>query len=123
MVRGMNPPNLHHGGCHCGAVRYSVEIDLSQPIISCNCSICGKTGTLLAFAPAEKFTLVKGEENLVDYQFSKKTIHHLFCKTCGVRSFARAPGKAGPAVAVNTRCLDDVELSALKLHPFDGKSR
>jgi hypothetical protein len=113
----------HQGGCHCGAVRYTVELDLEQPVVSCNCSICGRSGTLLSFVPADSFKLEKGEENLTDYQFNKKVIHHLFCKTCGVRSFARGAGPKGPTVAVNTRCLDGVELNELKLHHFDGKSR
>lgn len=111
----------HHGGCHCGAVRFQADIDLEQPVISCNCSICSRTGTLLSFVPPDSFKLEKGEENLTDYQFNKKVIHHLFCRTCGVRSFGRGQGPKGPMIAVNTRCLDDVEVGALKLHHYDGK--
>src|SRR6478672_4767700 len=119
----MSEPTLHRGGCHCGAVRYRVNLDLSKPVISCNCSICGRSGTLLSFVPAEAFTLEKGEESLTDYQFNKKAIHHVFCKVCGVRSFARGAGPKGPSVAINTRCLDDVDLEALQVQKFDGKSR
>jgi hypothetical protein len=113
----------HRGGCHCGAVRYRVEIDLANPVIACNCSICGRTGSLLSFVPASAFTLEKGEDALTDYQFGKKNIHHLFCRTCGVRSFARGQGPKGPMAAINTRCLDEVDLGALQVQPFDGKSR
>lgn len=113
----------HQGGCHCGAVRYRVEIDLSKPVTQCNCSICSRTGTLLSFVPASGFTLEKGEDSLTDYQFNRKVIHHLFCKRCGVRSFARGEGPKGPAVAINTRCLDDVDLATLNVQHFDGKSR
>ncbi|MBX5480458.1 MAG: GFA family protein [Myxococcaceae bacterium] len=115
--------NVHHGSCHCGAVRYRVEIDLSKPVIQCNCSICSRSGTLLAFVPESAFVLEKGEDNLTDYQFGKKVIHHLFCKTCGVRSFARGSGPNGPTVAINTRCLEDVDTTRLKVMHFDGKSR
>jgi len=66
-------PETHHGGCHCGAVRYRVEIDLSKPVMQCNCSICSRTGTLLSFVPASAFTLEKGEGSLTDYQFNKKS--------------------------------------------------
>jgi len=55
----------------------------------CNCSICSRTGALLSFVPASAFTLEKGDDSLTDYQFKRKNIHHLFCKVCGVRSFAR----------------------------------
>lgn len=114
---------IHRGGCHCGAVRYQVDVDLSQPVLSCNCSICSRTGTLLSFVPAAAFTLERGEESLTDYQFGKKRLHHLFCRVCGVRSFARGEGKTGPMVAVNTRCLDDVDATTLSVQHFDGKSR
>ena len=110
------------GGCHCGQARFEVTADLST-VISCNCSICHKRGLLLTFVPPEQFKLVAGEEKaLVDYQFNKKVIHHLFCKTCGVRSFGRGVGPQGPMVAINTRCLDDVDANTLNIQHFDGKS-
>ncbi|MGZ6126277.1 MAG: GFA family protein, partial [Myxococcales bacterium] len=65
----------------------------------------------------------RGEEGLTDYQFNRKVIHHLFCKVCGVRSFARGQGPGGPTVAINTRCLDDVDLAALNVRHFEGRSR
>jgi hypothetical protein len=113
----------HQGGCHCGAVRYAVDIDLSKPVTQCNCSICARTGALLSFVPATAFKLVKGEDAVTDYQFGKRHIHHLFCRTCGVRSFARGEGPQGPMVAINARCLDDVDATTLDVRHFDGKSR
>jgi hypothetical protein len=119
----MTEPKTYTGGCHCGTVRYEVETDIHN-VISCNCSICAKTGTLLAFVPASQFKLLSGEDNLTDYQFHKEIIHHLFCATCGVRSFATGTGPDGIEMrAVNVRCLDDVDLSALTITAIDGKSR
>ena len=110
------------GGCHCGRVRYEVESDL-QGLFNCNCSICQKRGTILTFVPGPKFHLVSGDDALTDYQFSKNVIHHLFCSTCGVASFARGekPG-VGPMVAVNVRCLDGVDAAELKPTLIDGRS-
>lgn len=124
MMGAMGEQKSYTGGCHCGQVRYQVTLDLTSPVISCNCSMCGRTGTLLSFVPATQFTLLSGEDALTDYQFGSKTIHHLFCKTCGVKSFARGKMRDGtPTAAINTRCLDDVDLEKLTLKKFDGKSR
>jgi hypothetical protein len=115
----------HQGGCHCGAVRYSVEIDLDEPALACNCSMCGRAGTLLHFVPADQFKLESGEDNLSCYQFNKHVIDHLFCKTCGIKSFARGQGPKGPTVAVNVRCVDGVDPveTYARAKQFDGKSR
>jgi hypothetical protein len=112
----------YRGGCHCGRVRYEVETAL-EPVISCNCSICQKRGAILTFVPAAQFTLLSGEDDLSDYQFNRKIVHHLFCSHCGVGSFARGTAPDGSAmIAVNVRCLGDVEIEALTPTPFDGKS-
>jgi hypothetical protein len=112
----------YKGGCHCGKVRYEVSMDLDK-VMSCNCSMCGKKGALLSFVPVEQFTLLTGEDALTNYQFNKKVIDHLFCSTCGVTSFARGSRPDGTKmVAINTRCLDDVDLGTLDVQQFDGKS-
>ncbi len=115
----------HHGGCHCGAVRYKVDIDLAQPALSCNCSMCGRAGTLLAFVPTSKFTLEQGESSLSLYKFNKHVIDHLFCKVCGIKPFARGKGPQGEMIAVNVRTIDDVDPFAMTAaaKQFDGKSK
>jgi len=124
MSEAKTQANTHEGGCHCGKVRYRVSIDLTGPVISCNCSMCGRGGTLLSFVPAAQFTLLAGEDALTDYKFNKHAIHHLFCSTCGIKSFARGKGRdGGDNVAVNVRCLDGVELDTLNVTKFDGRGR
>jgi hypothetical protein len=119
----MSDPKTYTGGCHCGAVRYEVKMDLSGPVIACNCSMCGRTGTLLGFVSVSQFTLHKGEQNLTDYTFNKNVIHHLFCKTCGIKSFARGTKPDGTQmVAINTRCLDGVDAAQLKVQQVEGKN-
>jgi hypothetical protein len=113
---------MHRGGCHCGKVRFEVEADLRQ-ILACNCSICAKHGLLLTFVGADKLKLLAGENELTDYQFNKKVIHHLFCRSCGVECFGRGTAPDGnEMIAINIRCLDGIDLGALKTTPFDGKS-
>jgi hypothetical protein len=114
--------STYSGGCHCGKVRYEVATDLAL-VMACNCSICTKRGTLWNFVPASQFALKKGENDLTDYQFNKHVIHHLFCSTCGILSFARGKGKDGSdTIALNVRCLDEVDLDTLEITKFDGRS-
>ena len=62
-------------------------------------------------------------DELVDYRFNKKVVHHLFCPTCGVGSFSRGERPDGAQmVAINVRCLDGVDLDALTITKFDGAS-
>ena len=110
------------GGCHCGRVRFRVTADLDR-VTECNCSMCGKKGSLLTFAPAEQFTLVSGEGEMTSYKFNKKVIDHLFCSTCGVTSFARGTKDGKAMVAINARCLDGVDPKALEVMHVDGASR
>jgi hypothetical protein len=118
----MAEERTYEGGCHCGAVRYRVALALKSAL-TCNCSICSKTGTALAFAPASRFELLRGEDALADYQFGRRHIHHLFCSRCGVRSFGRGAMPDGtPTVAINVRCLDGVDLETLPLTRHDGRS-
>jgi hypothetical protein len=119
----MADAKTYKGSCHCGKVRYSVNADLSGEMIACNCSICGRSGTLLTFVPAAQFTLEQGEHDLTDYQFGKKSIHHHFCSTCGVRSFAQGSMPDGTKmIAVNARCLEGVKVEDLKIKQWDGAS-
>ena len=110
------------GGCHCGLVRYDVTADISQ-VFACNCSICTKRGALWAFVPPEQFALRAGADELLDYQFNKKAIHHLFCRQCGVGSFSRGQKRGGgETIAINVRCLDGIDVASLSAVPFDGRS-
>ena len=118
----MPDAKTYSGGCHCGRVRYDVTSDLGL-VAECNCSICSKRGALWAFVKKPQFKLLKGADALSDYQFGKKKIHHLFCTSCGIGSFSEGVAPNGDeTVAINVRCLDDVDASTLKTKPFDGKS-
>jgi hypothetical protein len=112
----------YHGSCQCGAVAYDVEADIAQPV-TCNCSRCQRLGSVLAFAPREKFRLLSGEDNLTEYLFNRRAIRHLFCRTCGIESFAYGAMPDGtPMVAVNVNCLDGVDPRALPAKHLDGRS-
>ena len=110
------------GGCHCGNVKFEVELTIDS-LMSCNCSICSKKGHLLSFTDEKNFKLVKGNDSLTDYQFGKKSIHHYFCKTCGIAPFGRGLKPDGTQMrAVNARCLDNIDLKKFPIVEYDGKS-
>ena len=115
------PVQHYHGGCQCGAVRYEVDADLDQTI-TCNCSRCQRLGSVLSFTARVKFKLHSGNDNLTEYLFNKREIRHLFCKTCGIESFAYGTMPDGtPMAAINANCLDGVEPRHLSSHHFDGR--
>ena len=112
----------YSGGCHCGRVRFETTTDPCQAI-ACNCSICAKHGLWLTFVSPQQFKLLSGLDDLADHQFNKHVIHHLFCSTCGVESYAhgKRPGDGADVVAINVRCLDGVDPDALKVKKVDGR--
>jgi Spx/MgsR family transcriptional regulator len=108
------------GGCHCGRVRFRVSADLDR-VTECNCSVCTKKGYLHLIVPCERFVLLAGEAELTTYRFNTGVAQHRFCRTCGVQGFY-VPRSDPDKIDVNVRCLDDVDLSGIAVHPFDGKN-
>jgi hypothetical protein len=57
-------------------------------------------------------------------RFNKQVIAHKFCAKCGIGPYALGTDPQGNAMAaINVRCLEGVDLGALKRAPFDGRSR
>jgi hypothetical protein len=113
---------VYRGACHCGRIAFEVEGDLGQ-VMECNCSHCSRKGYLLWFVPRDKLALHTPETDLATYTFNKRVIKHHFCPTCGCAPFGFGIDPSGAATAaVNVRCLDGVEPSALKIIAVDGRS-
>jgi len=113
---------IHNGSCHCGKVAFTVEGDVQQ-VMDCNCSHCRRKGYLLWFAPRDKVKLSTPESAMSTYTFNKHVIKHQFCSACGIHTFGEGADPAGNAMAaINVRCLEGVDLAALEVKQFDGRS-
>jgi hypothetical protein len=111
----------HHGGCHCGRVRFEVEAPAELEVQLCNCSICSMTAFLHLIVPASRFRLVQGEENLATYTFNTHVAQHRFCTHCGIKSFY-IPRSNPDGVSVNVRCLDPETIALVRITDFDGRN-
>ena len=112
----------HRGGCHCGRVRFEVDVPVLPEVVDCNCSVCRMTGFLHLIVPAARFRLLAGAEELTDYRFNTGTARHLFCRHCGIKSFY-VPRSHPDGFSVNARCVDGLDLAALRVVPFDDGDR
>lgn len=109
------------GGCHCGAVRFEFETSARPEVLDCNCSICSHCGYLHLIVRHSDFTLLSGRENLSSYRFGTGAAEHLFCRTCGVKSFYQ-PRSHPENWSVNFRCLDPGHEITPELRQFDGRN-
>ena len=118
----MDTPALitHRGGCHCGAVTFEVDAPARLVVQDCNCSICSMSGFWHLIVPRQRFRLLRGADALAEYTFGSGVARHLFCRTCGVKSFY-VPRSNPDGYSVNARCLDHTTVETIAVEPFDGR--
>ncbi len=113
----------HTGSCHCGRVAFEVAGTIDRAM-SCNCSICSRKGALLWFVPRDALVLKTPEGDAATYTFNQHVIRHRFCPVCGIHPYGEGTDEKGRAMAaVNLRCVDGVDVDAVPVHRFDGRSR
>jgi hypothetical protein len=114
------------GGCHCGAVRFEADLDISAGTGKCNCTVCAKMRLWAVDATPATFRLIAGQDDMTDYRGNNPVAHHLFCRHCGVRPFERVdtPNMTGGVYYnINVACLDGVDIDELMAAPvtyYDG---
>ena len=109
---------VYFGSCHCGCVRFRVEATLDH-VRACDCSICRRRGALIHRVEEKDFELLTPLEDLSSYKFNTLRATDYFCPTCGILPFRR-PRTAPHLWAINVRCLDDVDLDAIRVEPVHG---
>lgn len=117
----MNLQPTHPASCHCGAVRF--EVDLPNGLVDprhCNCSMCRRRGAIVATVPGDGLRILQGQDRLCAYQFNTRTAKHYFCSTCGI--YTHHQRRSNPAqYSFNVGCLEGVdpfELEAVTV--YDG---
>ena len=107
------------GGCHCGRVKFEIEVPDKIIVHRCNCSICKKSGYLHLIVDADRFELKRGEDSLTNYSFHTGVARHLFCGVCGIKSFY-VPRSHPDAFSINLNCVELPDDCDVVIHAFDG---
>ena len=112
----------YEGGCHCGRVRFRIEVDLEATAIGeCTCSVCTKKGILHLAVPRERLEILRGADALTTYTFNTGTAKHTFCRHCGIHPFYN-PRTDPRNYSVNARCLDAYDAATMQpRRVFDGR--
>lgn len=54
----MDENSMIESSCHCGLLKLQIAGDLPEALTSCNCSVCRKYGSLMAYFPASKVNII-----------------------------------------------------------------
>jgi len=107
------------GNCHCKKISYNIICESTMSLLECDCSICKPTRYLHLIIPHKDFTLVKGKDYLKAYRFNTLNANHLFCKSCGIKSFYQ-PRSHKNCFSINYNCLVNPPKIS-EIVTFDGK--
>ena len=105
--------------CHCGYVQLEINAELRE-VFECNCSICVRTGFLHWYVEPEAIQLITPSRLLHTYFWRSVAGGQHFCPTCGI-AIVRTSTQHPPPVSINARCIEGIDLNAIKVRSFDGK--
>lgn len=120
--------STYRGSCHCGRIKFEVDLDLSSGTSKCNCTSCWKKRLWTTRADPESFRSLSGEQELSGYKPGAATGHQGFCKNCGVIPYGwveASEWNPSTYVSVNVAALDDLDPTELLEAPIkycDGRA-
>ncbi|MDZ4338217.1 MAG: GFA family protein [Pseudomonas sp.] len=108
-------PDIHQGGCHCGALRYEFAAPL-RDIAHCHCSICRRStgGIVITWisVPLASFRWLAGTAR--EYA-SSSSCTRSFCPTCGAH-LTLFTTLSPHSLDITIATLDQPELAAADRH-------
>lgn len=116
----------HTGGCLCGAIRYSADIE-STELRHCHCRDCQKAsgahGAVVALIPRDKFKLEKGTpKRYAGKAASGRTLYRFFCGDCGSPLYSQRE-TTPEMVTLRAGSLDDSNQMKIGMHIWTGSAR
>lgn len=111
---------MHHGSCHCGAVRLRLP---ATPAVAtkCNCSLCRRIGGPWVYCEFGTVEIEGHPENTVAYVQGDRTLSTIHCRTCGcVTHWEPLPPTPGARHGVNLGNFDPALIASVRVRRFDG---
>lgn len=105
--------------CHCGAVRIEVP-HAPEAVTSCNCSICRRTGALLAYYSPKDVRVIPERGATDIYMWGDREIEFHHCKVCGNFTHWLPVDRTLDRMGVNARLMAPEVLAAARVRRFDG---
>jgi hypothetical protein len=109
------------GSCHCGKVRIRVDREPDW-VGSCNCSICRRLGTLMAYFHPDEVRIEAEPGATQAYVWGDRCIAIMHCGTCGCLTHWEGLIPDLDRMGVNARLLDGLDLEKVEVRPIDGAS-
>jgi len=108
------------GSCHCGAVCLTLPT-APDKAISCNCSLCRRTGGIWAYYSFGTVSVQGHPENTESYIWGDRTLRNVRCKICGiVTHWEPLEPEPGARHGVNLRNFEPALLESVVIRRFDG---
>lgn len=105
--------------CHCGHIRLEVDAELAE-VVECNCSICRRSGFLHWYVEPHQVKYLTPMHGVSTYWWRSATGGQHFCPNCGI-AVVRTSTEYPPPIAINARCIEDLDLATLTIRRFDGR--
>ncbi|HTT43019.1 MAG TPA: hypothetical protein VMG33_08105 [Steroidobacteraceae bacterium] len=120
---------LIRGGCHCGALRFTLEWPGEPATImarACGCSFCVKHGGVWTSCPQGVLRVsVPPHAALEGYAFGTRTAQFHVCSRCGVVPLVTSRIEGTLYAVVNVNSFEDFARQRLTVAPasFDGEGQ